>query len=182
VTPVHVFTSGDEAELFLNGRSLGRRKKGPFEYRLRWDDVVYEPGLLEVVAYKGGGSWATDQVRTAGAAARLEAVADRAAISADGRDLSFVTVRIVDANGVPVPRADPLVRFEVEGPGEIVATDNGDPTSFAPFPSPERKAFSGLCLAIVRSKPGQPGRIRVTASSDGLRSAVSVVTSTAAPR
>ena len=73
VTPVHVFTSGDEAELFLNGKSLGRKKKGAYEYRLRWDDVVYQPGTLKVVAYKNGKIWATDEVKTAGAPANTEA-------------------------------------------------------------------------------------------------------------
>jgi len=182
VTPVHVFTSGDEAELFLNGRSLGRKKKAAYEYRLRWDDVVYEPGTLEVVAYKGGRKWATDRVRTAGPAARLDAQVDRARIRADGSDLSFVTVRVVDAEGVALPRADTLVRFTLEGPGEIVATDNGDPTSFEPFPSHERRAFSGLCLAIVRAKAGEPGRIRLTAASAGLAASSVVITSTPAPR
>ena len=176
LTPVHVFTSGDEAELFLNGRSLGRKAKGAYTYRLRWDEVVYEPGVLEVVAYKDGRRWASDRVRTAGEAARLEAVPDRAQIRADGRDLSFVTVRVVDANGVVVPRADHVVRFAVEGPGEIVATDNGDPTSFEPFPSHERKAFGGLDLAIVRAKAGEPGRIRLTATGDGLRAGTALIT------
>jgi beta-galactosidase len=181
VTPVHVFTSGDEAELFLNGRSLGRKAKGAYEYRLRWDEVVYEPGTLEVVAYKDGRKWATDRVRTAQEAARLEALPDRATIRADGRDLSFVTVRVVDADGDVVPHADQRIRFTVEGPGEIMATDNGDPTSFEPFPSPERAAFSGLCLVVVRAKPGQPGLIRLSAVSEGLGAGTAVITAAADP-
>jgi beta-galactosidase len=179
VTPVHVFTSGDEGELFLNGKSLGRKIKGPYEYRLRWDDVVYEPGTLEVVTYKNGRKWATDIVKTAMAPAALEVRPDRSEIQADGRDLSFVTVRVVDANGLTAPRADNRIKFEIEGPGEIVATDNGDPTSFEPFHVPQRQAFSGLCLAIVRGKPGQPGRIQLTASSDGLRSGATIITTAA---
>ena len=182
VTPVHVFTSGDEAELFLNGRSLGRKKKGAFEYRLRWDDVVYEPGTLEVVAYKGGKRWAGDIVKTAGAAAALEAVPDRDVIAADARDLSFVTVRILDRAGVLAPRANNTLRFTVEGPGEIVATDNGDPTSFTPFQSDEREAFNGLALVIVRAKKGRAGRISVTASGDGLKDAVANITASAGRR
>ena len=86
VTPVHVFTSGDEAELFLNGRSLGRKKLGAGEYRLRWDDVVYEPGTLTVIAYKNGRRWATGTEQTAGEPARLALTPDRASIAADGRD------------------------------------------------------------------------------------------------
>ena len=169
LTPVHVFTSGDEAELFLNGRSLGRKKKGRYEYRLRWDDVVYEPGELKVVAYRNGAEWATDSVRTAGEPSGLKASPDRSVIRADGSDLSFVTVRVVDERGLTAPRANSRVTFNVEGPGEIVATDNGDPTSFEPFQSPERKAFNGLCLVIVRGKPGRPGTITLRAESASLR-------------
>lgn len=182
VTPVHVFTSGDEAELFLNGRSLGRKAKGQYEYRLRWDDVIYEPGTLEVVAYKAGKKWATDVIHTAQAAARLDAQPDRAEIQADGLDLSFVTVRVSDAHGVTVPRADNRIRFTLEGPGEIVATDNGDPTSFEPFQAAERKAFSGLCLVIIRGKSEAAGRLTLTASSEGLADAiVNLVTVPARP-
>jgi beta-galactosidase len=182
VTPVHVFTSGDEAELFLNGRSLGRKAKGKYEYRLRWDDVVYEPGTLKVAAYRKGKEWATDSVTTAGGPAGLVAHADRDEIRADGRDLAFVTVRVVDARGVTAPRADNALTFGVDGPGEIVATDNGDPTSFEPFRQPARKAFSGLCLVIVRAKPGQPGSIKVTASGAGLKDGVTVITAVPAAR
>jgi beta-galactosidase len=175
VTPVHVFTSGDEAELFLNGRSLGRKTKARYEYRLRWDSVRYEPGTLDVVTYRNGARWATDAVKTAGRPARLEARPDRAEIRADGHDLSFVTVRVADANGVTAPRADNAIRFAVDGPGEIVAIDNGDPTSLVPFPSHERRASNGLCLVIVRATPGQTGRIVLTASSRGLRSATTTI-------
>jgi beta-galactosidase len=175
VTPVHVFTSGDEAEVFLNGRSLGRKKKGAFEYRLRWDEVVYEPGRLEVVAYKNGKEWARDEVRTAGEAAKIELMTDRASIGADGRDLAFVTVRVADKDGLTAPRADHSLRFTVEGAGEFVASDNGDPRSFEEFPQPTRKAFSGLCLVIVRAKPGQTGEIKVTVSGDGLEPATMVL-------
>jgi beta-galactosidase len=176
VTPVHVYTSGDEAELFLNGRSLGRKAKGPYEYRLRWDYVVYEPGELKVVAYRQGKVWATDTVRTTGPAARLLIEADRLGIKADGQDLAFITVTIADANGLRVPRASNRIRFSVYGPGKIVATDNGDPTCLEPFQSAQRDAFGGLCLAIVRSMPGKPGTIILEASSDGLQSAkISIV-------
>ena len=120
VTPVHVYTSGDEAELFLNGRSLGRKKRGQFEYRLRWDEVKYEPGELKVIAYKNGKRWAEDVMTTTGSAAKLSMQPDRATVRADGHDLSFVTVKITDANGLLVPRSHNLLRFTVAGPGEIV--------------------------------------------------------------
>jgi beta-galactosidase len=169
VTPVHVFTSGDEGELFLNGKSLGRKKKGPNEYRLRWDDVVYTPGTLKVVTYKNGNKWATASMKTAGNASSLKLEPDRDKILANGRDLSFVTIAVVDPSGLMVPRASDRIRFQIEGPGEIVATDNGDPTSFESFQSHERNAFNGLCLVIIRGKTSQPGKIRLTANADGLK-------------
>jgi beta-galactosidase len=171
VTPVHVYTSGDEAELFLNGQSLGRKKRGATEYRLRWNDVKYQPGELKVVAYKNGKRWATDVMKTAGAASQLGLAADHAAMAADGKDLCFLTVRVKDRHGILVPRAKNLIQFSVTGPGEIVAVDNGDATSFEPFQAAQRKAYNGLALVIVRAKPGQSGRIQVTARSEGLSSA-----------
>ncbi|MBU8975829.1 DUF4982 domain-containing protein [Lysobacter sp. MMG2] len=181
VTPVHVFTSGDEAELFVNGVSQGRKKKAPFEYRLRWDEVVYRPGELRVQAYKAGKPWAKETVRTAGAATRLDARADRRTIAADGRDLSFITVRVLDRDGRSVPIADQRIRFRVEGAGELVATDNGDPTDMDAFPSHERDAFSGLALAIVRAVPGRSGAITVHAEADALQSARIELTSREQP-
>ncbi len=175
-TPVHVYTSGDEAELFLNGKSLGRKKKAEFEYRLRWDDVVYEPGELRVVAYKGGKQWATDSVKTAGIAAKIVGTPDRPTVANDGKDLSFITVAVADKNAQMVPRSMNLIHFEVSGPGEIVATDNGDPTDITPFPSKDRKAFNGLALVIIRAKRGQSGQIQVIAKSDGLEEARTMVT------
>jgi beta-galactosidase len=175
VTPVHVYTTGDEAELFLNGQSLGRKKRGLYEYRLRWDNVLYQPGKLEVIVYRDGKTWAKEKVETTGPANRLALEADHKRIRADGQDLSFVTVTVADKRGRLVPRSKNRVRFEIEGPGEIVATDNGDPTSFESFQSPERDAFNGLALAIVRSKPGQPGKIILKARSDGLKPASVVI-------
>jgi beta-galactosidase len=168
ITPVHVYTSGDEAELFLNGQSLGRKKRGPFDYRLRWNEVLYQPGELKVVAYKNGLPWATSTRRTAGPAARIELSVDRSRLRADGHDLAFVTARILDAQGELVPRAATPLLFAATGPAAVVATDNGDPTSFASFQSPERQAFNGLALAIVRPAAGRGGRVTVTATAPGL--------------
>ncbi|HEX8117427.1 MAG TPA: DUF4982 domain-containing protein, partial [Pyrinomonadaceae bacterium] len=168
VTPVHVYTSGEEAELFLNGRSLGRKRRGPFEYRLRWDEVKYEPGELRVVAYKNGKRWAEDSVKTTGPAERLTLKPDRSTIDADGSDLSFVTVSVVDKSGLVVPRAKNRVHFELSGPGEIVAVDNGDATSHESFQAKERAAYNGLCLVVVRSKAGAAGGIKLRATSEGL--------------
>lgn len=168
---MHVFTSGDEAELFVNGKSQGRKKKAAFEYRLRWDEVVYAPGELRAEAYKDGKRWATATTRTAGAPAKLELAPDRNMIRGDDNDLSFVTARLVDADGRPVPTANDRIRFRVEGPGTLVATDNGDPTDMTPYPSHQRAAFSGLALAIVRAQPGRVGTIVVHADADGLQAA-----------
>lgn len=171
VTPVHVFTSGDEAELFLNGQSLGRKKKGPGEYRLRWDDVVYQPGELRVVAYRHGQRWAEDVVRTTGAAAAIRLTAEPDAPAPTANDLVFVTAQLTDAAGLLVPDAKPSLRFAVEGPGEIVATDNGDPTNLTSFAAPERAAFNGRCLVIIRRQKGQAGPIRLRAEGSSLAGA-----------
>ncbi len=171
VTPVHLYTSGDEAELFLNGQSLGRKKRGPRDYRLRWDDVVYQPGTLKAVTYKDGKPWAEDTVRTTGKAAKLKLAADRAALRADGTDLSFITVTVADKDGAQVPRSHNRVSFSLTGPGEIIATDNGDATGFESFQSHKRAAFNGLALVIVRTRAGQAGKVVVTAKSEGLGSA-----------
>lgn len=170
LTPVHVYTSGDEVELFLNAKSLGRKRKAKSEYRLRWDDVVYQPGELKAVAYKQGKKWAQAVVRTAGPAAQLTLTPDRPNLNADGQDLAFVTVTVADQAGQIVPRSHDHVVFELTGPGEIIGVDNGDATSFEPFQAKERNAYNGLCLAIVRST-GQPGRLRLKATAPGLRPA-----------
>ena len=169
ITPVHVFTSGDEAELFLNGRSLVKKKKGAFEYRLRWDDVKYEPGELKVVAYKNGKKWAEQTVRTTGKPAQLSMSADRSPINANGDDLSFITIKVTDADGATVQDANNKIKISIEGPGRIVATDNGDPACLVSFASRERQAYSGLLLAIVKAEKGKPGVIKITATSPGLK-------------
>jgi beta-galactosidase len=175
VTPVHVYTSGDEAELFLNGKSLGKRKKDEFQYRIRWDDVVYEPGELKVVAYKNGKEWATDSIKTTGPATQLQLKADRNVIDGDGHDLAFVTLTVADKDGLMVPRSKNPIHFAVTGPGVLVATDNGDATDLTIFSSPDRKAFNGLALAIIKAKRGQPGVITVTAKSEGLMTAKTAI-------
>ncbi len=175
VTPVHAYTSGDEAELFLNNKSLGRKHRAAGEYRLRWDDVKYEPGELRLVAYKNGAPWAQTVQRTATAAAKLDLTADRADFKADGDDLVFLTVRVCDAVGTLVPRAALPVTFTLTGPAEVIAVDNGDATSFEPFQASRRTTFNGLALAIVRAHRGQPGEIRVTATAEGLAPATATL-------
>jgi len=171
VTPVHVYTSGDEAELFLNGKSLGKKKKGEFEYRLKWDSVVYQPGELKVIAYKNGAKWAEDVVRTTEKASALSLTADRPVIHPDGTDLIFITVRIEDKNKLLVPRSNNQLNFSIEGPGKIVATDNGDATSHESFQAKSKKAYNGLCLVIVAVEKGAKGSFTVKAESKGLKAA-----------
>jgi len=177
ITPVHLFTSGDEAELFLNGKSLGRKKKGQYDYRLRWDSVIYEPGQLKVIAYKNGRKWAEEVVETAGSPSGLAATTDRKIINADGKDLSFVTITVEDNKGHVVPRSDNYIEFSIEGPGEIVATDNGNPADMTPFPSHNRKAFSGMVLVIIRSETGKKGIITLRAKSGELKDALVTIKS-----
>ena len=160
MTPVHVYTSGDEAELFLNGKSLGRKAKDG--YRIRWDEVIYTPGTLEVVAYKNGREWAREKVSTAGKAARLSASIDFA-----GEELAFITADVLDRSGIPVPDADNVVSFSVKGPAVLVGTDAGDPTSHVPFYCRELPAFHGKASAIFR-RTGE-GPVTVTVKSKGLK-------------
>ena len=171
VTPVHVYTSGDEAELFLNGKSLGKKKKAQYEYRLKWDDVVYQPGELKVIAYKNGVKWAEDVMRTTEKASVLSMSADRPAVRPDGYDLIYITVRIEDKNKLLVPGSNNILNFSIEGPGRIVATDNGDATSHESFQAKSKKAFNGMCLVIVAAEKGASGAITVKAVSKGLKGA-----------
>jgi beta-galactosidase len=175
VTPVHVYTSGDEAELFLNGRSLGKKSKGQNEYRLIWDNVVYQPGELKVVAYKKGVKWAEDKMVTTGKASQLSASTDRSAVRPDGSDLVYITFKIEDKDKLMVPRSSNLVNFSIEGPGKIVAVDNGDATSHDPFQASYRKAFNGMCLVIVKAEKGATGQFVVKATSKGLKGAEAVI-------
>ncbi|KAJ0330936.1 hypothetical protein COL922a_012242 [Colletotrichum nupharicola] len=172
ITPVYVFSSGDQAELFVKSESRGRRTRESYPgfYRFKWDDVTYEPGEVHVVTYKNGRKWANDTVRTTGDAVGLRLKADRDKIVADGEDVSFITVKVLDADGNVAPLANNMISMSVaSGPGEIVATDNGHPGDFTAFASKERKAFHGLLLAIVKSTSA--GDSIITANSTGLKSA-----------
>jgi len=133
--------------------------------------VAYEPGELKVVAYKNGHKWATDTVKTTGPAQKLKMEADHSKIEADGADLSYITVTVEDKHGLEVPRSKNHIVFSIEGPGEIVATDNGDATSLVSFQSQERDAYNGLALVIVRAKAGEAGTIVLKATADGLEGA-----------
>ncbi len=129
--------------------------------------VPFTPGTLKAISRTVGKDILVKEVKTAGLPARLVVTADRSAIKADGNDLSFLTVEVVDASGVIVPNADNLVKFQVEGSGTIVGVDNGDPVSHESFKAPQRKAFHGKCLVVVQSGD-KPGVVKLIASSDGL--------------
>ncbi|MBK3517104.1 beta-galactosidase GalB [Carboxylicivirga marina] len=188
--PVYCYTNCDEAELFLNGRSLGKKVMGvdkttiPADflwwkkpevtwdspYRLNWN-VNYEPGELKVLAYKDGKTIAQKTIVTASKPHKIKLLADRKTINADGSDLSFITVKIEDKDGNFCPLADNLVNFDIVGPASIVAVGNGDATSTESFQANYRKAFNGLCMLIIKSKPGEVGEVTITATSEKLKSA-----------
>ena len=162
VTPVHVYSSGDEAELFVNGKSQGRQVREG--YRFVWDQVVYQPGTVDVIVYKDGREWARDKVVTAGKAVQLAASVDYA-----GADLTYVTADVLDRKGTLVPDAAQELSFTVKGPAEILATDAGDATSHVPFYSHTLPAFHGKASAILR-RTGE-GLVTVTVKARGLHSA-----------
>lgn len=194
-TPVFVYTNYPSAELFINGKSQGIRTKdlsvtaeGTMEseesatsfvrqsrYRLMWMDTKYEPGVVKVVAYdKDGNAVAEREVRTAGKPHHIELVADRATITADGRDLSFITVRVVDKDGNLCPDAQHLVEYSVSGEGFYRAGANGNPVSLELFHEPRMQLFNGMMTAIVQSNT-TPGEITLTAKAKGVKSAKIVI-------
>ena len=168
ITPVHIYTSGDAVELFLNGKSLGCREKAHSYDRLTWDDVRYEPGSLRAIAYKNGQKWAEELVETTGKPAALQVTAEKTELKNDGTDLSFIRVAVVDSQGRVVPRSKNHLNFSVTVPAEIIATDNGDATSLLPFQLSERDAYNGLALVILRSQYMKQGKVVLTVESKGL--------------
>ena len=173
-TPVYCYTSWPSAELFVNGKSQGRIVKNPGtrldRYRLRWNNVKYEPGEIKVVAYDYDGTPRGEKtVRTAGAPARIVLKADRNRISSKGEDLSFVTVSVVDKNGTPCPTATNKMKFEVSGAGKYRAACNGDATSLVAFNSTEMPLFSGELVVVVEGL--KRGTAVLSVSADGLPTA-----------
>ncbi|MDN3582160.1 beta-galactosidase GalB [Mucilaginibacter flavus] len=169
------YNNADEVELFLNGKSLGVKKKTGDDLHIMWR-VKYEPGNLKAISRKNGKVVLTREVKTAGEPAKIQLIADRKAIKADGKDLSFITVKILDKDGNVVPDADNLVDFKVNGEAFIASVDNGDPVSHEPFKVNYRKAFHGLALAIVQANE-KAGNITFTATSKGLQTSTLVLTS-----
>lgn len=191
ITPIFVYTNYPSAEVFINGRSQGVRTKDTSvtafnsadsvsmaglrrqsRYRLMWMDTVYEPGTVKVVAYDACGNPVVEkEMHTAGKPYRIELEADRDTIVADGRDLSFITVKVTDREGNLCPLADNEIVFKVRGNGWYRAGASGDPTSLEPFQRPRMKVFSGMMTAIVSSTE-EPGEIILEAASKGLVKAV----------
>ena len=189
VTPIFVYTNYPSAEVFINGKSQGKRTKDlsvtpensadsastanfkrQQRYRLMWMDTKYEPGTVKVVAYNDKGeAVAEKEIHTAGKPDHIELVADRNEIKADGKDLSFVTVRVVDKDGNLCPDAQHLIKYSVKGAGTYRAGANGDPTSIELFHLPQMKVFNGMMTAIVQSTD-KPGEITLTATGKGLKS------------
>jgi len=172
-TPVFVYTSYDSAELFINGKSMGIQRKNDStpqnRYRLMWMHATYEPGEIKVVAYDSDGSAAAEKVvRTAGKAHKIVLEADRKTLHANGEDLAYVTVSVVDKNGVPCPTATNRLNFEVEGAGVYRASCNGDATSLEMFHEPTMKLFSGKLVVLVQSSQ-EAGNIKLTVSGDELK-------------
>ena len=189
--PVFVYTNYPSAELFINGKSQGKRTKDLSvtaensadsvsavqlkrlqRYRLMWMDTKYEPGTVKVVAYdKNGKAVAEKEIHTAGKPHHIELIPDRRQIKADGKDLSFVTVRVVDKDGNLCPLADNAIRFKVKGAGSYRAGANGNPASLESFQKPEMKVFNGMMTAIISSAEN-PGKITLEATGKGLRKGI----------
>jgi len=187
IIPVVAYTNAEEVELFVNGVSQGKKVKGVDKmripvtlryekkktthfdspYRLKWD-VEYQPGDIKVVAYNNGKQVAEKQIFTAGVATQLKLMADRAELTADGYDLSYITVDVLDKNGNLVPDADNLIHFTVEGAAEVAAVGNGDSATVEPFIADYRHAFNGKAVLIVRTIKGKTGNIKVNANSKEL--------------
>jgi beta-galactosidase len=142
-----------------------------YKYRLRWNDVTYEPGELKAIAYKRGKEIGQAVMRTAGEPVAIRLTPDRKELRATGEDLCYILVEAVDENGTPCPLADNLVSFKVEGPAEIAAVGNGNPLSLEPFQTGHRRLFYGKAMLIVRTTEGQGGKICVAAQAAGLRAA-----------
>ncbi|HEX3384768.1 MAG TPA: DUF4982 domain-containing protein, partial [Mucilaginibacter sp.] len=167
------YNHADEVELFVNGKSMGTRKKEGDDLHVMWR-IKYEPGTLKAVSRKDGKVVKTEEIHTAGAPAKIQLVVDRKTILAGTKDLSFVTVKITDKDGNVVPNADNLVNFKVSGNGSVASVDNGSETDHDPFKANYRHAFNGLALVILRSN-WKPGSITLTATSKDLQSATVVV-------
>ena len=182
VTPVMCFSSGDEAELFVNGKSQGVRRKGEGPnfsqarvqvaknaYRFVWEDVKYEPGEIKVVVKKNGKLWAKDSRVTTGNTSAVQAEVDRSSICNDGHDLAYISLALVDSKGNVVPTDSRAVTFSIEGPADLVGFCNGNPIDHTCMQSKNQSFFNGRIIAVVRSQRGKTGKATVTVQAKGLK-------------
>jgi beta-galactosidase len=200
VIPVIAYTNCDTVELFVNGKSFGAKayefpRQGnaggwnsyarppvagtTADLHLSWD-VPYAPGTLKAVGRNAGQIVCETEMKTAGTPATIELAVDHPSIRADSRDVAHFTVRILDAQGVLVPNANPTITFDLQGPAKIIGTDNGDLADLGPPTSKDRKAFNGMALAIIQSS-NQSGKIRMIARGGGLKEAAVEVESSSVP-
>lgn len=183
VTPVMVFSSGDEAELFVNGKSQGVRRRGDGPtfvqkdkslvmnknmFRFAWEEVVYEPGTVEVVVKKNGQPWATAKRVTTGDSAAVTAQVDRSTIVGDARDLSYISLALTDAQGNVVPTDSRKVSFSIEGPADLAGFCNGNPIDHTCMQDKNQQFFNGRILAVVRAHRNSSGTATVTVKAEGL--------------
>ena len=153
--------------MFLNDKSLGKKETNrETRWIAKWD-VVYQPGVLRAVGYKNTGETSLYELKTAEDPQEILLTVDRNSITADGQDLNYITVEILDANGVRNPLAQNLIHFEIEGPGSILAVGSSNPMGIESFREPMRKAYQGRCLVIIKAE-NQPGKIHLKANSIGL--------------
>ena len=177
ITPIHVYTSYESAELFVNGKSYGVQRKskdsGEFRrYRLIWDNVIYQPGEIKVVALDKAEEPAKQKiVKTTGKPKKIVLTVDRIKIKADGEDLAYVTAEVVDVNGLLCPTAQNELTFMVTGAGFLRATGNGNSTDITPFKSNKRKLYNGKCLVIVNAGEKR-GYVNLEAVGLGIESAI----------
>ncbi|MCM1021280.1 MAG: DUF4982 domain-containing protein [Muribaculum sp.] len=180
ITPIFVYTSLQKAELFINGKSQGVREKNDStyqnRYRLMWNDVVYTPGEIRVVAYDSNNQPVAEKiVRTAGKPHHLVITPNRTVAKADGDDLVYFTVTVADRDGNPVPSDSRMVKFDVSGQGTFEATANGDPICLLPFQNPEMQLFSGAATVIVRPST-EAGQVTLRATAKGVKPASATIT------
>jgi len=168
---VNVYSSCEQVELFLNNKSLGKKPTNRSNQFIAAWNVPYQAGHLKAVGYIGKKQIKVAELKTTEDPAEIHMLADRNSLKADGQDLSYVTVEITDAKGNKHPKAENLVTFEIEGPGEIIAVGNANPLSLESYQQPQRKAWQGKCLVILKSEK-QAGNIVLTATSVNLKSAI----------
>jgi beta-galactosidase len=173
---VVVYSSCEQVELFLNGKSVRKKTTNRSNEFTAKYQVPYAKGELKVVGYKGKKIVSTAILQSAEKATALKLSTDAAQLTANNQDLAYVTVELVDANGKRNPKADNLVKFSIDGPGEIIAVGNANPTSLESYQLPQRKAWQGKCLVIIKTTE-KAGSITLRATADGMQGAILTVTS-----